>query len=158
MSIPREELVDSFVQLFEAIYAGMCPSPTNEWWGMEFTMPQLKALVLLYQGPHRMSDIASYLGTSLSSATSMMDRLVEKDLIDRAPDPDARRVVTCRLTSHGRAEMERFWSVGRTRTLELAEDLTDDELQVLIPAMEIFRRAAQRDQDRIDMATAEARL
>ena len=156
MPLSREQLVDRFVQLFEAIYAGMCPSPTNEWWDMELTMPQLKALVLLYQGPHRMSDVASYLGTSLSSATSMMDRLVEKDLIDRAPDPHDRRVVTCRLTSHGLEEMERFWSVGHMRTQELARDLTDQELQVLIPAMEIFQRAAQRAQDRIDGATMEA--
>lgn len=156
MSNPREELVDRFVQLLEAIYAGMCPSPTNEWWDMEFTMPQLKALVLLYQGPHRMSDIAAHLGTSLSSATSMMDRLVEKDLIDRAPDHHDRRVVTCRLTSHGQEEMERFWSVSRMRNLELARDLTDEELQAMIPAMEIFQRAARRAQDRIGNATVEA--
>ena len=158
MSTPREHLVERFVGLFEAIYARMCSSPTSEWWGIELTMPQLKALVLLYQGPHRMSGIAAYLGTSLSSATSMMDRLVEKGLIDRAPDPHDRRVVTCHLTSHGHEEVERFWSVGRMRILDLAGDLTYEELQVLIPAMEIFPEAAQRVQDRIDRTTIQAKL
>ena len=71
-------------------------------------MPQFKTLSLLAQGPARMGNIAAYLSTSLSSATSMIDRLVEKNLVERAADTSDRRVVTCQLTAKGTEEMDRF--------------------------------------------------
>ncbi len=149
MATDRERLIERFIELLEGMYVGLCSSPSNEWWELELTMPQLKALALLHLGTHRMGDVAAHLGTSLSSATSMVDRLVDKGLVDRGPDPNDRRVVVCELTAHGQEEMERFWRIERMRTVELANELTAEELGVLIPAMELFYRVAQRVQERL---------
>ena len=71
-------------------------------------MLQFRTLVLLSQGPQRMGNIAAHLVSSLSSATSMIDRLVDKSLVEREPDPDDRLVEICQLTSQGLGEIERF--------------------------------------------------
>ena len=149
MATDRERLIERFIELLEGMYVGLCSSPSNEWWELELTMPQLKALALLHLGTHRMGDVAAHLGTSLSSATSMVDRLVDKGLVDRGPDPNDRRVVVCELTAHGQEEMERFWRIERMRTVELTNELTTEELGVLVPAMELFYRVGQRVQERL---------
>ena len=52
-------------------------------------------------GPKRMGDISTYLGRGMPSATSMIDRLVSKGLVERMADASDRRVVACRLTALG---------------------------------------------------------
>ena len=78
-------------------------------------------MLLLSQGSERMGSIAAYLGCTLTSATSMIDRLVDKGLVARSVDPRDRRVVMCRLTLHGEEEMPQFWSLNRVRYVELAQ-------------------------------------
>ena len=91
-----------------------------------------------------MGNIAGLLSTSMSSATSMIDRLVDKDLVERAADASDRRVVTCQLTPRGREEMDRFLRITQHRLTRLAGRLTVEELQTVVDAMEILSSAAQR--------------
>src|SRR5918998_4998879 len=74
----------------------------EDWPEIELTMPQLRALGLLGRAPQRMGDLAAYLGISLSSATSLVERLEGKGLVERTHDPVDRRVVHCHLTADGR--------------------------------------------------------
>ncbi|MDA1096000.1 MAG: MarR family transcriptional regulator [Chloroflexi bacterium] len=134
----------------ERVYTQMHPVPEEEWSELELTMPQFRALVLLRQGPRRMSEISSHLGTGLSSATSMVDRLLNKGLVEREHDPDDRRVVTCQLTAVGQAEVERFWRIGRTQVEGLAAELPLDDLTNVVHAMEILASAAARQRAKAD--------
>ena len=87
--------------------------------------------------------ISNYLGGTLSAATSIIDRLVDKGLVERAPDPEDRRVVICRLTPTGREAVEQFWRIGRLRILSLAEKLDTGELEKVVQAMELLYRATE---------------
>jgi DNA-binding MarR family transcriptional regulator len=108
------------------------------------TIPQIKTLTLLrHQGPQRMGSIATYLGSTLSSSTSIIDRLVDKGLVERVPDPDDRRVVICQLTPQGQEATEQFWRIGRTRVVELAERLDIEELEIVVRAMELLYKATE---------------
>ena len=88
-----------------------------------------------------MGVLSEHQGCGLPSATSMVDRLVRKGLVERVQDPSDRRVVACQLTDEGRKAVERFWQVSRERRLALADALTLDQLEAVVPALEILTGA-----------------
>lgn len=140
----KDQLTQKLVDLVDRMCAQMRPESDEEWSDLELTMPQFRAICLLGQGSERMGNIAGHLSTSMSSATSMIDRLVDKGLVERAPDASDRRVVTCQLTTKGREEMDRFMRVNQLRLTRMAGRLTVEELQTVVNAMEILCSAAQR--------------
>jgi DNA-binding MarR family transcriptional regulator len=140
----KQELTERFVELVEQINQCMNSRPLEGWPDLELTIPQIKTLTLLqYQGPQRMGSISTYLGSTLSSSTSIIDRLVDKGLVERAPDPDDRRVVICQLTPRGQESIEQFWRIGRMRAVELAERLDTEELEIVVHAMELLCKATE---------------
>ncbi|MCY4437721.1 MAG: MarR family transcriptional regulator [Chloroflexi bacterium] len=111
-------------------------------------MPQIKTLVLLERsGPLRMGNIATYLGRALSATTTVVDRLVEKELVDRAWDPSDRRVVICRLTDKGRHALKRFWRIRRERLQLMADTLELEQLEIVVQGLELMRAADRQVQD-----------
>lgn len=91
-----------------------------------------------------MSEIAAYLRSSLSSATSMIERLVNKQLVARTQDPADRRVVSCRLTPLGQEQMDRFWRMGRKKIEQVSGMLSHEELETVVHAMEVLLAAMGR--------------
>jgi DNA-binding MarR family transcriptional regulator len=149
-NIVRQQLTEQFAHLVEQINQCMHSRPLEEWPDPELTTPQIKTLTLLqYQGPQRMGSIATYLGSTLSSSTSIIDRLVDKGLVERVPVPDDRRVVVCQLTPRGEETTEQFWRIGRMRVVELAERLDTEELEVVVHAMELLYKAAEYSQPQL---------
>ncbi|HEX8169030.1 MAG TPA: MarR family transcriptional regulator [Thermoanaerobaculia bacterium] len=57
-------------------------------------------------GPSNMSDISERLGLALSSTTGVVDRLVERRLVERARPESDRRTVRVVLTTRGRRALE----------------------------------------------------
>lgn len=148
----KQQLTERFVELVEQMNQQMHCRPLDEWEGLDLTIPQIKTLaVLQHQGPQRMGSISNCLGTTLSAATSIIDRLVDKDLVERTPDLADRRVVICQLTGPGQAAIERFWSIGQMRIVELSESLDTEELETVVRGMELLCRAVQ-DKTRIEGA------
>ncbi len=145
MEQDRQQLSERLVELMERMWFHMRPRALGGWQDLELTMPQARTMSLLHrQGPTRMGVLSEHLGRGLPSVTSMMDRLVKKGLVERVEDPSDRRVVACRLTDEGKRAVERFWQVSRERRLALADALTLDELEAVVPALDIFIRAAAR--------------
>jgi DNA-binding MarR family transcriptional regulator len=107
-------------------------------------MRQTKTLFFLSDGPRRMSDVARRLRVETPSATSMIDRLAAKGLVERGQDPADRRAVVCSLTQAGMDAIEEFWAQRTARTESLAEVLSTEELEVVVPALEIMADAARR--------------
>ena len=146
----KEALVEEMGDLVQRMYAQCRSESTEGWTELELTMPQLHTMALLSQGPQRMGVIAWRLNSSQSAATSMIDRLVDKDLVARVPDKDDRRVVACQLTESGREEMERLWRINRMRIAKMADYLTIEELRRVVEAMELLCLAGQRAQESPD--------
>lgn len=123
----RQKLENRFVRVAEQLNRQMHSGQLDEWEGMDMTIPQIRTLVLLERvDSARMTDIAIYIGKALSATTTVVDRLVERGLVDRVSDPKDRRLVMCELTDTGRQVLERFWLIGRDR-LQMVADLLDDE-------------------------------
>ena len=144
MQSEREQLTQSLLDLVQRISTQIQSQTNEEWPELEVTMAQCRTLTLLVQGPERMGNIASQLNISLSSATSMIDRLMEKDLVERAPDANDRRVVMCQLTPKGRDEMDRFLRLHQLQFRDIAQRLSTPQLELVVRAMEILCEAAQK--------------
>lgn len=65
---------------------------------------QFWVLGSLMDGPRRMSDLAECAQISQTSLTGIVDRLVERGLVERIRSDEDRRVVEVALTEDGRAE------------------------------------------------------
>lgn len=140
----REGLIDRFVTAAEYLNRRTLSERLEAWAQLGMTTPQVKTLVFLDErGPARMGMIASHLGTSLSATTSVVDRLVQKDMLERASDPSDRRVVICELTSTGRDAVDRFWRLGEDRLMPVAALLDGEDLSAAVRGLELLRGAAE---------------
>ena len=137
---PKQELADRLVDLIGYVNREMHAGSLDEWRSMGMTIPQIKSLVLLHhRGPMRMGEIADFLGSTLSATTSIVDRLVDKKLIERDADPNDRRVVICKLTRQGEIGISELWSIGRDRTTNVVARMQVEEIITLISAFEMLR-------------------
>ena len=106
------------------------------------TTATLAALTMLFQGkepeddtPVRMTDVSRHMLISKPAATQMVNRLVEKGLVERLSDESDRRVVYIKATGCGRTfyqeKMDQNLSMvdrvvnrmGETKVYSLAEHL-----------------------------------
>ena len=145
------------MELAEHLNRQMHTGRLDEWEAMDMTIPQIKTLVLLKRtGPLRMGNISVYLGRALSATTTVVDRLVDKGLVDRVSDTSDRRVVICELTGSGRQAVEAFWRVGRERLQSVADRMEGEDLEIVVRAFQLLRDVSdQIEQESAEPETAE---
>lgn len=83
--------------------------------------------------PYQLSPGALLRETMVTSGTmtNRVDRLVERDLVTRAPDPDDRRGVQVRLTSAGRRAVDGAFETLIARERDLLGQLGEDDREHL---------------------------
>ena len=140
----KKLLVQRLVELMEQFSAQMRSRSPAVWDDLDLTMPQVRTLLLLGQGQARMSEISANLDRGMPTVTGVIGRLVKKGLVERVEDGSDRRVVACRLTPPGTEVVERFWRIGRMRSEALAQALTVEELEAVLPALAILSEATSR--------------
>jgi len=144
MNMPKEKSVEQTLQLADRVARELLPIAPKEMLLPDVTMPQLKIMLVLFLGgPERMGFLAGELGVSLATATGIVDRMVERDIITREDDPEDRRVVLCRLSETGQNMLSGLWQSARNRTKELLMVVPDAELNLVNEALEILSRAGE---------------
>lgn len=100
-------------------------------------MSQVKLLLLVARPGQqfKVTDIADFLGVTNAAASRAIDRLVQRDLVDRSISPHDRRAVTLSLTPNGEELLDRF---QRVRNRELVELLGPVDAERLRLAVEIL--------------------
>jgi DNA-binding MarR family transcriptional regulator len=95
------------------------------------TLHQAGALSHLRHGPLTMNELAARMEISPSSATQLVDRLVQHGLVERTADPADRRALRISV-SETAAQAVREFERERTRRLAaLLAPLSDEELELL---------------------------
>ena len=110
----------------------------------ELTMPQWRAVLYLQEGPVHMSKLAAGLGVALPSATGIVDRLVERDLVIREEDPEDRRLVLCALTPEGQRMAISLYQADVAVLERLVRALSEEELQIVLNALTLLLRVASQ--------------
>ena len=132
----RQELIDHIAESMDRMTRLRRTRYRDDLAGFDMTMPQIRTLSFLNQGPKRMKEISEHLRRGMPSATSMIDRLVKKEYVERVADSSDRRVVLCQITDSGRAILDSFSRMGTIQVEATAKSLTDEELNTIAPALD----------------------
>jgi DNA-binding MarR family transcriptional regulator len=109
------------------------------------TMAQAKVLyVVMAAGELRLSELAGRLGIGSSSASELVERLVELGFLHRHDDPSDRRQVVITATPDATELLERFRELNERQLRALLATLDQDELDAVDRAIEVLGRAIDR--------------
>ena len=153
----KEYPLDRVVDILEEVTRSGPYAVSPEWFTLDLTMPQVRVVFLLLQeGSLRMSELASNLDVSMSRATGLVDRLVDKDMVNRWPDSEDRRSVLCALTEQGLELGQRLLAARRSRWEERLAPLSQGELKRVCKAMELVHDAIRRAVPEAESVSADA--
>ncbi len=128
----RSRLLDETEVLVTRVGIKGLPEQTSSLLDSNVTLQQFRALLLVYmQGPIPISHVAETLHFLPSHATGIIQRLVNRDMIERREDPHDRRVRMLTITDHGLALIEEMMAVVHAKRRELLDRLSDQQLHQL---------------------------
>lgn len=90
-----------------------------------------------------MGEITSHLGSGLSATTSIVDRLVRKNLVQRDSDPKDRRVVVCSLTLEGRESTEEFLNHITAKAQMVSDQWDANQFKMVVQSLELIWRTKE---------------
>ena len=138
----KRELVSRIAELSESLAAKSQPEPEVSAMETNLTLPQIRILYFLSRGPKRITEVSKAHGVALPNASNMVERLVKKGLVRRAPDPNDRRVALASLTDKGRQAVEEMARSNFVIVENLTMALSIAELEVVVRALEILNQGA----------------
>ena len=106
----------------------------------DLSIPQLIALRAIAHGDVRPSDLARHTMVTLPAATSMVDTLVERGLVERARDVQDRRSVCLSITPEGTRLLEERQVPLNEAALELLARMTLEEQERLLACLQDLQR------------------
>lgn len=93
------------------------------------TIPQLRTLAFLQIYERScLTALAEYLGVTSASASTMINRLVQKEFVTRTEHPTSRRKVVLCLTSAGEEHLQKVRQITRDRLADKLSHLPTEQL------------------------------
>jgi DNA-binding MarR family transcriptional regulator len=108
----RQQLIEDIIKAHQAIQHAIIASTPSVWMSLDLSMAQLKTLMVLYaRGVLPIGQIAEILGIGQPTASHLIDRLVQIQLVSRTEDPLDRRRTLAQLSPSGEALAEQISQV-----------------------------------------------
>ncbi|MCR4398267.1 MAG: MarR family transcriptional regulator [Firmicutes bacterium] len=109
--------------------------------GNQLSVPQFRTLAFLYREPGAsLSQVAGHLGVTPPTVSKIVDRLVERGLVQRRDDPRSRRRLILSATGKGRDLFENARERTTERIAERLDGLAPSDLAAIQAAMGLFDR------------------
>ncbi len=147
----RGTLIEEILELESALIREQCAIQPPPLLDIDVTMLQLKTLLILSSaagsadsGGLRVSDLARWLHVTVATASTLLDRLVDRGLVERREDPNDRRQHRCRASTTGRELVRKFFEGTQAQTRELLSALSEDELRTVLDAVKLLHEAVGR--------------
>jgi len=119
--------------------AGPMPNPSD------LTMQQLRVIGFIAKEPGLAGhELGNRLGVSAPTASGLVDRLVEKGLLQRVDDPDDRRVRRLHVTTEGLDLIRQMDSLIERAMMKVITVMTVDDLKLMRRSSEVFLDAMHR--------------
>ncbi len=129
-------IVEEVVELMPAIGRGLYATLMDDPEIRGLTLPQVKALIYLYNnGERSMSELASGLAVSLPSASELVDRLIDRGLVEKATDPIDRRRVLIGLTTPAIAYGRRIHDLRRAQARAALDGMPEEDRACFLRAI-----------------------
>ncbi len=104
------------------------------------SVPQFRVLALLYRQPGiSLSVVAEHLGITKATASAMIERLVQRGLIDRTPHPQERRQVVLTLTVEGDTHFQYSRKQTNEEIITRLEHLSEEQLMTISSGLNILK-------------------
>ncbi len=108
------------------------------------TMQQLRLIVLLRAyGPLGGHELARHLSVSMPTVSGIVDRLVERGMVERREDASDRRVRLSALTAAGEAFIAESENAGWAISVEILGAMEVEDLRALARGISAMRRAVE---------------
>jgi DNA-binding MarR family transcriptional regulator len=142
----NDRSVEAVVESYGRFHAWLTKAHVPDFLELSLTLAQLRTLYLVAaSGPMSMSQVAERLGTAPSTATGVVDALVQLGLLERTVDPSDRRQVVVGPTAAAFERLEDFSELSRRRLRELLAYIqSPDELVTIERAIDLLTAAAAR--------------
>jgi DNA-binding MarR family transcriptional regulator len=143
----RRATVDAFQTFMHRVQGQRVPAILE----IGISMAQVKVLhaVAASESLHA-SELAQLVGTTPSTISGLVDRLVDHGLLTRLDDPADRRQVRISTTPAGLELLDRFRELNRFVLDSLLDRVPVEQLDVITHAFEILDRAAIKMADDFD--------
>jgi DNA-binding MarR family transcriptional regulator len=127
---------------YEALHQRLVAVHTPDVVDMSLTLAQMKVIyVAAASGPLTMGALAERLGTSLSSTSGAVDRLVRKGLLARREDESDRRQVLVVPTPTALEQIERMSELGRSRLRLMLASMRASDVKTVESAIRLMTAA-----------------
>ena len=144
MNDRRSEQLLDIAHLFGRSTRLLDPIRLQVWDHLGIAQPQLRILFRVRTNPGiDLRGLASELGISPSAASQQVDKLVERRLLERRPDPRDRRRLQLELTELGKAATRAISGAAIDYVVSLLSELSDEELLTLERVLEMVIKAAE---------------
>jgi DNA-binding MarR family transcriptional regulator len=108
---------------------------------VEMSYPQMVALFALFDtGPVTMGELSQWLKVSHGVATRLVDRLVEKGMVERHRDDADRRVVIAGLSGEGQEYARQVIAFHLEKISKAFEEVAPEKLEVFMELLEQVNR------------------
>jgi len=115
----------------------------------QLTILQLQTLIFINkQETVTMSDVAKKFKITLPTATSLSDKLVKSELVERTHSVSDRRVVTLQLTAEGTRILNEAMKQRRVKATKLLSYLSEDEKVSLLKIMKSLLDTMQKNNEK----------
>jgi DNA-binding MarR family transcriptional regulator len=136
--------IEAVARLLPGIMRQLFGPPVEQSPLWDVPLPQMRALhKLRCRGDLTMREVAGCLGTALSTATQLADRLEGLGLVERRADPADRRVVRLALTPVGHAAIDELERQRNERIAAAMTRLTPEEREAALNGLRLLERAAR---------------
>ncbi len=132
----------------------MDPLRFRVWAQMGLTTAQLRVMFLIRESPGvTAGDLATRLSVTPPTISGIVDRLVRMDLVQRAEDPDDRRLVRNYLTEPGETTCSRLERGIEVYTRRILVAMDHKMLEAYVAGLQEFIEASKRvAQEQPDLA------
>jgi DNA-binding MarR family transcriptional regulator len=109
------------------------------------SVPQFRVLAFLsLHAGASLSEVAEHLGVTRATASTNVDRLVQRGLVDRTDHPHQRRQVVLKLTPTGSSCLEAMKAITQQRIAVLLKQLPSQELAQVKAGLQILQEVFQQ--------------
>ncbi|HET9720408.1 MAG TPA: MarR family transcriptional regulator [Solirubrobacteraceae bacterium] len=114
---------------------------------VDLARTEASVMAAIADGPRRITDLACATGVTQPAMTLLVNRLQERGLVSREPDPDDRRAVRVALTPPGVEIFGQLQEEYRALLHREMASLAEDDVEVLARATQVIDRLIARLED-----------
>nr|WP_278003683.1 MarR family transcriptional regulator [Nodosilinea sp. TSF1-S3] len=115
----------------------------------QLSLSQLRVLYFLRRrSQSSLSEVADYLDVTRPTMSAMVERLVQRGLVNRVSNPTERRRIVLTLTAAGEAEMARVYDATLQTVADRLAGLSETQLQQVQAGLAILSDLFDESEDR----------